>query len=425
MAPNTDIATRSLIVTLKSIGKKTSIEISEITGISVRLINQIYARAIERGFEPNHRPLTIRDDWLKDAPRSGRPSKQTPEIQQQVINKVRTDRYGREKNCADIAGELSLEGFNISAITIWRILRTAGFRKTKPTRKPGLTKKMRQERLQWCLEHKDWTLEDWKLVIWSDETSVILLHRRGGYRIWRTKDEAFVRSCIRERWKGSSEFMFWGCFSYDQKGPCHCWLPETAQEKAQSVKIVEALNKELEPIMKEKWELENGMRRLNLRQLPGAKPTWKWNKQTGKLFRSQGCGIDWYRYQTKILVPKLFPFAKECEKDQPGIIVQEDKAPAHDHYIQHQIYNIYNVQKMLWCGNSPDLNPIEPCWPWMKRRTTRKGAPKNRQEAINAWEDYWKELPQSAIQAWIERIPIHIQKIIELEGGNEYKEGRG
>ena len=45
-------------------------------------------------------------------------------------------------------------------------------------------------------------------MIWSDETSVILLHRRGGYRIWRSKDEAFVRSCIRERWKGASEFMF-------------------------------------------------------------------------------------------------------------------------------------------------------------------------------------------------------------------------
>ena len=33
-------------------------------------------------------------------------------------------------------------------------------------------------------------------------------------------------------------------------------------------------------------------------------------------------------------------------------------------------------------------------------------------------------LPQSEIQAWIERIPRHIQEIIRLEGGNEYAEGR-
>ena len=45
-------------------------------------------------------------------------------------------------------------------------------------------------------------------MIWSDETSVVLLHRRGGYKIWRKADEAFVRSCIRERRKGYLEFMF-------------------------------------------------------------------------------------------------------------------------------------------------------------------------------------------------------------------------
>jgi hypothetical protein len=60
----------------------------------------------------------------------------------------------------------------------------------------------------------------------------------------------------------------------------------------------------------------------------------------------------------------------------------------------------------------------------MKRRTTRKGAPKSRAEAIRAWEQCWTELPQEKIQALIERIPVHIQKIIKLQGGNEYREGR-
>jgi hypothetical protein len=87
---------------------------------------------------------------------------------------VRLDRYGREKSCADLAGELSEIGINISATTIWRILKNAGLRKTKPTRKPGLTKKMKADRLAWCLEHQHWTLEDFKNVIWSDETSVVL-----------------------------------------------------------------------------------------------------------------------------------------------------------------------------------------------------------------------------------------------------------
>ena len=38
------------------------------------------------------------------------------------------------------------------------------------------------------------------------------------------------------------------------------------------------------------------------------------------------------------------------------------------------------------------------------------------------WTNCWEEMEQKKIQAWIERIPIHIQEVIRLEGGNEYKE---
>jgi len=148
MALNTDISTHALVITLKSplIGL-TSAEIFAKTGISISTINRIYGRAIKRGFDPNIRPLVIKDEWLEDAPRPGRPRKQTPENIEKVVKKVRKGRYGREKSCADLAGELSMEGLDISAITIWRILKQAGFKKTKPTRKPGLTKKMKKDRL--------------------------------------------------------------------------------------------------------------------------------------------------------------------------------------------------------------------------------------------------------------------------------------
>ena len=250
MAPQTDIATRALVVALMSPpSSKSSVETAFLTGLSKRQVNRILAKAIERGFDLNSRPLVLRNAFLEDAPRSGRPRIQTDDITTQIINKVTRDRYGREKTCADIAGELSLEGIEISSLTVLRILSKAGYKKTKPTRKPGLTKKMKADRLQWCLAHRHWTLEDWKNVIWSDETSIVLLHRRGGYRVWRTKEEAFAKSCIRERWKGASEFMFWGCFSYDTKGPCYAWSPETAAEKRAAeesiVKINEALKTEM------------------------------------------------------------------------------------------------------------------------------------------------------------------------------------
>jgi transposase len=136
----TDIATRALVVTLKASAGKTTNEIIEITGLPKATINNIYARAIKRGFDPNERPIRLRDAFLADSPRSGRPTKQIEVSNEKIISKVRVDRYGRERSCADLAGALSKEGINIPSTTVWRILRQSGFRKTKPTRKPGLTK---------------------------------------------------------------------------------------------------------------------------------------------------------------------------------------------------------------------------------------------------------------------------------------------
>lgn len=63
-------------------------------------------------------------------------------------------------------------------------------------------------RLEWALAHQHWTLDDWENVIWSDETSVILGHRRGAVRVWRAREEAYEETVIRRRWKGFTEFMF-------------------------------------------------------------------------------------------------------------------------------------------------------------------------------------------------------------------------
>jgi hypothetical protein len=108
---------------------------------------------------------------------------------------------------------------------------------------------------------------------------------------------------------------------------------------------------------------------------------------------------------------------------RPDTIIQEDNAPAHIHHIQEEIYNLHKVQRLLWPGNSPDLNMIEPNWYWMKKRTTSRGAPSNRPALKTAWITAWKDLPLSQIQDWIERIPRHIEEVIHLEGGNEYIEG--
>lgn len=219
--------------------------------------------------------------------------------------------------------------------------------------------------------------------------------------------------------------MFWGCFSYDKKGPFHIWSKETAAEKKQATKELDEINEAIEKDCKLEWELFTGMRRTGLRGKPGKKPVWRFTKDTGKVTREGQKGvIDWYRYQKKILIPKLLPFAKECMVDRPNTVVQEDNAPSHAHKNQHKVYMDWGVNRLFWCPNSPDMNMIEPCWYWMKRRTTRHRPLRNNKEASLRWQICWSELSQKRIQKWIERIPRHIQEVIEAGGGNEYREGR-
>lgn len=87
--------------------------------------------------------------------------------------------------------------------------------------------------------------------------------------------------------------MFWGCYSYDKKGPFHIWRPETKKEKEQSQKEIDRLNEVLKPAAKEAWELETVMANMKLRSKGGRKAKWKWIKKHGKIVRDGKGGIDW------------------------------------------------------------------------------------------------------------------------------------
>jgi hypothetical protein len=69
----------------------------------------------------------------------------------------------------------------------------------------------------------------------------------------------------------------------------------------------------------------------------------------------------------------------------PDTLVQEDNAPSYASRFQEElVYNLYAVLRLLWPRNSPNLNMIKPCWMWMKRETTKRGALSVRKEAETA-----------------------------------------
>ncbi|GBN97391.1 hypothetical protein AVEN_144260-1 [Araneus ventricosus] len=72
---------------------------------------------------------------------------------------------------------------SVSEHTVQRALLDMGLCSRRPTRVPLLTKRHRQLRLQWAREHRDWTMDEWKRVAWSDESRFLIHHVDGRVRV--------------------------------------------------------------------------------------------------------------------------------------------------------------------------------------------------------------------------------------------------
>jgi transposase len=84
-----DPCTRAVVVYLKSLFRgKTTAEIASQLELTPQTINDIYARAIKRGFDPNQKPFIMKSKYVQDAPRSGRPTKQTEPTKQALVSQV-------------------------------------------------------------------------------------------------------------------------------------------------------------------------------------------------------------------------------------------------------------------------------------------------------------------------------------------------
>ncbi|GBM53193.1 Transposable element Tc1 transposase [Araneus ventricosus] len=109
---------------------------------------------------------------------------------------------------------------NVSEHTVQRTLLDMGLCSRRPTRVPLLTKRHRQLRLQWAREHRDWTMDEWKRVAWSDESQFRIHHADGRVRVRRMPGELLFPSCTAGHTQaGGGGIMLWGTFSWAAMGP--------------------------------------------------------------------------------------------------------------------------------------------------------------------------------------------------------------
>uniref|UniRef100_A0A3P8V2Z1 Transposase Tc1-like domain-containing protein n=1 Tax=Cynoglossus semilaevis TaxID=244447 RepID=A0A3P8V2Z1_CYNSE len=109
---------------------------------------------------------------------------------------------------------------SISERTVRPTLRQMGYSSRRPHRVPLLSAKNRKLRLQFAQAHRNWTIEDWKNVAWSDQSRFLLRHSDGRVRIWRRQHESMDPSCLVSTVQaGGGGVMVWGIFSWHSLGP--------------------------------------------------------------------------------------------------------------------------------------------------------------------------------------------------------------
>ncbi|GBN90008.1 Transposable element Tc1 transposase [Araneus ventricosus] len=109
---------------------------------------------------------------------------------------------------------------SVSEHTVQQALLDMGLCSRRPTRVPVLTKRHCQIRLQWAREHRDWTLDEWKRVAWSDESRFLIHHVDGCVRVRHLPSEQLLPPCTTGHTQaGGGGIMLWETFSWAALGP--------------------------------------------------------------------------------------------------------------------------------------------------------------------------------------------------------------
>ncbi len=107
----------------------------------------------------------------------------------------------------------------LSAQTVRNHLKKLGMKAVVKQKRPFLSKKHQKARMDFALAHQYWTVDDWKRVIWSDETKVNRLGSDGRKWAWKRSGENLSERLVEGTLKyGGGSVMIWGCMTWEGVG---------------------------------------------------------------------------------------------------------------------------------------------------------------------------------------------------------------
>lgn len=145
---------------------------------------------------------------VKDRQRSGRPKKTTENDDRRIrLTALRQ----RTVTARKLQANLRRQNIIVSDQTIRRRLHARGLKARTPAKKPFLRDNHRHQRLAWCRQHRHWNVQQWRNVLFTDESRFCLRKGDGREKVWRRQGERYTDSCIaRKTAFNGGGVMVWG-----------------------------------------------------------------------------------------------------------------------------------------------------------------------------------------------------------------------
>lgn len=283
----------------------------------------------------------------------GRPASLSPQDKRRIIQQIETGKLDNAVQAADFINKLN--NTSVHPQTIRNLFKKEEMRAVVKRKAPLLKKKHREDRLAFALKYQHWTIDDWKLVLWSDETKINRIGSDGRVWVWKKKGEPLSDRTTSPTVKhGGGSVMVWGCMGWN--GPGMLTEVEGRMDSKQYVSILE-----------------------------------------GGLMES---------------VEKL-------DMDEGNFYFQQDNDPKHTSKKAYAFFVQHDINCLDWPSQSPDLNPIEHLWEHIKRQLHSYPTPPSSLHQIwERLAEEWNKIPPETCQNLIMSMPRRLQAVIKQKGGH-------
>ena len=246
-------------------------------------------------------------------------------------------------------------GVHVCSQTVANMLKKRGLRSAVKVKKPFLSSRHRGLRLAFAKKYQNWTIYDWRRVVFSDESKINRVESDGRKWCWKSLKTPLNESQITPTLKyGGGSILIWSCI--------------TSKGIGNLTKIEGYMNSEV---------------------------------------------------YCQILERDLLGTLDLYSLDRDHIIFQHDNDPKHSSKKTRSWLKDHKLHILDWPPQSPDLNPIENLWNILKYRLVKYEKPASGViELWERAKEEWSRIPLEKCLELIDSMPKRIAEVIRAKGGH-------